>query len=85
VAVSEPGDYVIRNRRQWDRWARDYEEPGRQRWSEKEPFWGEWGVPEAQLELLPSDVSGWDVIELGCGCRVCLGVACQARRATCGD
>jgi SAM-dependent methyltransferase len=24
-------------------------------------------VPESQLKLLPSDVSGWDVIELGCG------------------
>ena len=65
--VSEDRDYVIRNRRQWDRWARDYEEPGRRRWSEKEPSWGQWGVPESQLKLLPSDVSGFDVIELGCG------------------
>lgn len=37
------------------------------RWSEREPSWGEWGVPESQLELLPSDVAGRDVIELGCG------------------
>ena len=65
--MGEHVDYVIRNRRQWDRWARDYEEPGRRRWSEKEASWGEWGVPESQLKLLPSDVSGWDVIELGCG------------------
>jgi ubiquinone/menaquinone biosynthesis C-methylase UbiE len=65
--MGEHVDYVIRDRRQWDRWARDYEEPGRRRWSEKEASWGEWGVPESQLKLLPSDVSGWDVIELGCG------------------
>jgi len=65
--MSEHGEYLLRNRRQWDRWARDYAEPGRRRWSEAEPSWGEWGVPEAQLKLLPDDVTGWDVIELGCG------------------
>jgi SAM-dependent methyltransferase len=43
-----------------------YEEPGRRRWSE-EPSWGEWGVPESQLKLLPGDLAGRDVIELGCG------------------
>jgi len=67
VAMSEQSDYVSRNRRQWDRWAPGYAEPGRQRWSEVEPSWGEWAVPEAQLRLLPDNVSGWDVIELGCG------------------
>jgi len=65
--MSEHREYILRNRRQWNRWAREYEEPGRRRWSEAEPSWGEWHVPESQLKLLPGDVSGWDVIELGCG------------------
>src|SRR5450755_3378413 len=65
--MGEHGDYVARNRRHWDRWAREYEGPGRRRWSEKEPSWGEWGVPESQLRILPDDIAGWDVVELGCG------------------
>jgi ubiquinone/menaquinone biosynthesis C-methylase UbiE len=65
--MREHDDYVSRNRTQWDQWARDYEERGHQRWSESEPSWGEWNVPEARLGLLPDDVAGWDVIELGCG------------------
>ena len=65
--MAEDGDYLIRNRHQWDRWAVDYAEPGRRRWSAQEPCWGEWSVPESQLGLLPDDLAGRDVIELGCG------------------
>jgi len=31
-----------------------------------EPYWGLWRVPEAELQIL-GDVSGLDVVELGCG------------------
>ena len=65
--MSENPDYLLRNRRTWDRWAEDYAEPGERNWAAQEPSWGEWSVPESQLHLLPEDVSGWDVIELGCG------------------
>jgi SAM-dependent methyltransferase len=65
--VADSPDYVIRNRGAWDGWAPAYEERGRLNWSQDEPSWGEWGVPESQLHLLPDDVSGLDVIELGCG------------------
>jgi SAM-dependent methyltransferase len=37
-----------------------------ERWSEGEVSWGLWRVPEAELGVL-GDVSGLDVVELGCG------------------
>ena len=52
---------------QWDQWASGYEEPGRRNWASEEPLWGMWGVPESQVGMLPDDVAGQDVIELGCG------------------
>jgi hypothetical protein len=43
------------------------EQPGRLNWTQDEPSWGIWSVPESQLAVLPEDVQGLDVIELGCG------------------
>ncbi len=65
--MSEPPDHAARNRAQWDRWAEEYEEAGQRSWAQEEPTWGLWSVPESQVGLLPADLSGLDVIELGCG------------------
>jgi SAM-dependent methyltransferase len=65
--MRERSDHVMRNRARWDRWAAEYEEPGRRNWASDEPRWGIWGVPEAQVGMLPANVTGLDVIELGCG------------------
>jgi len=65
--VGEPRDYVSRNRESWDGWAPEYEETGRRSWAREEPSWGEWSVPESQLHVLPDELAGLDVIELGCG------------------
>jgi SAM-dependent methyltransferase len=35
-------------------------------WAKEEIDWGMWHIPEAELQALP-DVSGKDVVELGCG------------------
>ena len=40
-------------------------EYGRAMWA-AEPNWGDWSVPESEVRLLP-DVTGKDVVELGCG------------------
>ncbi len=64
--VEDLPDYVARNRVAWDRMAAEYEAPGRRAWARTAPDWGIWGVPEADLQVLP-DVAGLDVIELGCG------------------
>jgi SAM-dependent methyltransferase len=64
--VTESTDHVVRNRAAWDGSAAGYEAAGRAAWESAEPFWGIWRVPESRLGLLP-DVSGLDVVELGCG------------------
>jgi SAM-dependent methyltransferase len=65
--VSELPEHVARNRASWDIWAGEYEDAGRRNWAADEPLWGIWHVPESQVRMLPADVDGLDVIELGCG------------------
>lgn len=60
-------EHVKRNREYWDRQAAEYAGPGERAWAKTEPTWGIWGVPEAELHVLPEQVAGKDVIELGCG------------------
>ena len=60
-------EHVAANREAWDRYAADYAAAGPRHWAKSAPDWGIWGVPEAELNLLPDDVAGMDVIELGCG------------------
>lgn len=59
-------DYVANNQAHWNRQAGDWVEAGERHWA-AEPDWGIWGVPEAELHLLPDDMKGMDAIELGCG------------------
>lgn len=60
-------EHVLANREAWDRYAEDYVEPGRRNWSTSDITWGIWDSPETELHLLPEDVAGQDVVELGCG------------------
>ena len=60
-------DHVLRKRQHWDALADEYAPSGARHWAQPEPTWGIWGVPEAELHLLPDDLEGRDVIELGCG------------------
>jgi SAM-dependent methyltransferase len=60
-----PAEHVLRNRAAWNAMAARYAGPGRRNW-QKEPSWGIWNIPEAEVHILP-DVAGCDVIELGCG------------------
>src|ERR1700675_3191696 len=64
--VQPERDHVLVNRASWDEDAPNWVEAGRRRWGIAEPSWGMWDVPESETLLLP-DVSGLDVIELGCG------------------
>ena len=65
--AAEPAspDYLTRNRKHWDDFAPEWVAMGRRAWSQ-EPSWGNWGVPEAELQLLPP-VEGRDTLEVGCG------------------
>ena len=40
---------------------------GERAWRSEEPFWGIWHLSEAELRLLPEDMSGMRAVELGCG------------------
>ena len=60
-------DHVHRNRSAWDRWAPGYAAAGQRNWAAAGPTWGIWGVPEAQVGVLPAGLAGLDTIELGCG------------------
>lgn len=61
-------EHVAENRRHWDAMADDWVVHGERARSESaEPSWGAWAVPDTQLGLLPTDMSGMRAIELGCG------------------
>ncbi len=60
--------HVARNRANWDQvHAPRYVEPGRRSWATDEISWGVFHVPELELGVLPTELDGKDVIELGCG------------------
>jgi len=65
--MPDTSDHVVRNRAAWDTWAADYEEPGHGAWTQTDPSWGVWSVPESEVGMLPEDVRGLDAVELGCG------------------
>ncbi len=65
--MSDLPDYAQRNRAMWDEWAAKYVASGERGWADDAPDWGIWGVPEAQVGMIPDDIAGRDAIELGCG------------------
>ena len=65
--MTELPEHVVRNRALWDDWARKYVAAGERNWARVEPTWGVFGVDEADVGVLPDDLSEKDAIELGCG------------------
>ncbi len=58
---------ALRNREVWTKTNAEYTDRQAQgSWVSTEIEWGTYGIPERQLDVL-GDVSGQDVIELGCG------------------
>lgn len=60
-------DYLERNQRAWDGWARNHAPSGRSAWSSTELCWGMWDIPESELRLTDAMPPASDVVELGCG------------------
>ena len=62
-------EHVARNRAHWDKLADEYATAGERAWrmAPGQERWGIFGMPEADLHLLPNDFAELDVIELGCG------------------
>jgi SAM-dependent methyltransferase len=64
--VTEP-DYVAVNRESWTKANAEYtDRSARDSWAQEAITWGHWSLPESEVRMLP-DVTGKDVIELGCG------------------
>jgi SAM-dependent methyltransferase len=60
-------DYVAINREGWTRSNAEYTDASaHDSWAQEQITWGQWSKPESEVRILP-DVSGKDVIELGCG------------------
>ena len=60
-------DSIDRNVVYWTQQnANGYAEAGRRAWSTDRFTWGQFGIPEDEVGVLP-DVTGKDVVELGCG------------------
>ena len=47
--------------------ADEWVEGGEIAWTQDEPAWGNWQLPESEVGMLPADMSGMRAIELGCG------------------
>lgn len=60
-------DYVAVNKAVWEAEAADWAEVGARLWEAPVPVWGNWGVSDEGLSLLPDQMSEMAAIELGCG------------------
>jgi SAM-dependent methyltransferase len=60
-------EHVAENRRFWDQSAPEWVAGGERAWAKDTPDWGMWEIPDAEVDLLPRDMTGLDAIELGCG------------------
>ncbi len=64
--MTEP-EHVAVNRESWTRANAEYTDArAHASWAQEEITWGQWSKPESEVKILP-DVTGKDVIELGCG------------------
>jgi SAM-dependent methyltransferase len=67
VTAAGTDDHLALNEAYWDTLSTTYAEHGRRMWASQEPTWGIWSLTQSELPVLPGDVSGADVVELGCG------------------
>jgi SAM-dependent methyltransferase len=64
--MSELTPHARHNRDYWTGQAAGYVSAAQRNWASDEPVWGIFGIPEADVRVVP-DVDGLDVVELGCG------------------
>jgi len=65
--MTSSDEYIAKNIEIWTRTNASYTGPNAERaWSEEAISWGVFSSPETELDIL-GDVSGLDVVEIGCG------------------
>ena len=60
-------EHAAENARHWDDTAHEWVESGERAWAAEVPHWGAWQLSDAEVSLLPEDMTGMRAIELGCG------------------
>lgn len=60
-------DYLTINKDIWNDDAANWKGFAHSRWALEAPLWGTWSNTEANLKMLPADMTGMQAIELGCG------------------
>lgn len=65
--MDELPEHVAANREYWDSTAADWVAAGERAWARNTPTWGQWGIPDDEISMLPPDLAGSRAIELGCG------------------
>jgi SAM-dependent methyltransferase len=65
--VPDLPEHAAVNQDYWNRYAADWVAAGERNWAAPSPSWGEWGIPEDELHLLPEHMTEMRAIELGCG------------------
>lgn len=65
--MGEISNHLKENRAAWDRMSVEFKDWGHKAWTSVEPSWGIFSAPESAVGMLPSDLEGKRVIELGCG------------------
>ncbi|MDT4923925.1 MAG: hypothetical protein QOG01_1638 [Pseudonocardiales bacterium] len=65
--MNEPPAHLPGTVGYWQARADDQLELARRMWSQAQPTWGVYDVPESEARLLPDDLAGQRVVELGCG------------------
>jgi SAM-dependent methyltransferase len=60
-------EYLARNVADWTAREDDQQAASRRAWAKAEVTWGIFGVSQSDFAVLPDDLEGRDVIELGCG------------------
>lgn len=65
--MADSPDYLRANVEAWEARRDGQRKLARRQWSEEQPNWGTFAVPESVAGLLPSDLDGAWALELGCG------------------
>ena len=59
-------EYLAANQAAWEAQHDSQVDLARKNWA-REPNWGIFGIPEAEVGVLPAQLEGCDAVELGCG------------------
>ena len=64
---SDRTEHITENRGYWDDVAHERVSSGEKAWAGTQPTLGMWEIPGDEVDLIAEDLTGIDVIELGCG------------------